>query len=195
MSNAASYYDANTEQFLQSTLVVDMTEQYNFFLSHLPSGSTLLDAGCGSGRDSLAFTQMGYAVEAFDLSKAMVEATKRLVAIPVRQMGFSDLDYLDHFDGIWASASLLHVPQNEMSATFTLLSKALKPSGILFCSFKDREQDFSKEGRSFTCFTVPAFQKFVQQQGQFELLEILQTTDSRSDRAGEKWINAVLRKR
>jgi SAM-dependent methyltransferase len=195
MDDSVSYYDEHTEQFIQSTAAVDMTNQYRLFLAHLPRRASILDAGCGSGRDSLAFKEMGYQVEAFDLSPAMVEATKQLVSIPVRQMGFQDLDYQDRFDGIWASASLLHVPRNEMPKVFTLLAKALKAEGILYCSFKDRQEDFSKDGRSFTCYTSDSFQAFIKEQKQFQLLEILQTTDERPDRAGEKWINAVLRKR
>jgi hypothetical protein len=82
-----------------------------------------------------------------------------------------------------------------MPKVFTLLCRALKAEGILYCSFKDREEDFSKDGRTFTCYTPESFEAFVKEQGNFKLLEILQTTDQRPDRAGEKWINAVLRKR
>ena len=194
MGDSVSYYDRNKEQFIQSTVDVDMTSQYRLFLAHLPRMASILDAGCGSGRDSLAFKQMGYQVEAFDLSQAMVEATRKLVSIPVRQMGFESLDYEGCFDGIWASASLLHVRRDDMKEVFTRLAKALKDEGILYCSFKEREEDFTKDGRTFTCYTPASFQAFIKDQGQFKLLEILQTTDQRPDRAGEKWINAVLRK-
>jgi SAM-dependent methyltransferase len=193
--DSSSYYDTHGKKFVASTVDVDMGSLYRLLLSRLRPGARILDAGCGSGRDSLAFKNLGYRVEAFDLSAEMVRSTKALADVPVRRIGFEELDYDRRFDGIWASASLLHVPRQRMPAVFSLLAKALVDRGVLYCSYKNRQKDFSEDGRSFTCYTPASFETFVRSQGSFGLLELLETEDKRVGREGERWINAVLEKR
>ena len=66
------YYEAHAEQFFADTQSVDMAPLYERFLSELPVGALILDAGCGSGRDSKAFLERGYRVSAFDASEKLV---------------------------------------------------------------------------------------------------------------------------
>jgi 2-polyprenyl-3-methyl-5-hydroxy-6-metoxy-1,4-benzoquinol methylase len=75
-------------------------------------GGRILDAGCGPGRDALAFAERGYELIAFDASTAMVRVARERVGsrIVVHLMRFEDLNGQSEFDGIWACASLLHVP-------------------------------------------------------------------------------------
>lgn len=188
------YYEHHADLFLSTTKDIDMEKQYRMFLPHLKAGAHILDAGCGSGRDSLAFLSLGFHVDAFDLSPAMVDAAKALTGLPVRCLSFQQMDYEREFDGIWACASLLHVPRAELLAVFDLLNRALKESGILYCSFKLRETDFSQDDRSFTCFTADSFQSFLAQIPAFTLLSLEQSADVRKGREEELWLNAVLRK-
>ena len=70
------FYNQNAERFIQDTLNIDMQSLYQRFVEYLPEVALVLDAGCGSGRDSLAFLKMGYSVEAFDASDEMVDYAK-----------------------------------------------------------------------------------------------------------------------
>ena len=63
-----NYYNINSDVFFQQTYDVDMQSLYQPFLRYLPEKSLILDLGCGSGRDTLAFMQQGYQVEAIDSS-------------------------------------------------------------------------------------------------------------------------------
>jgi SAM-dependent methyltransferase len=188
------YYEHHADLFLSTTKDIDMDKQYQMFLPHLKPGARILDAGCGSGRDSLAFLSRGFRVDAFDLSPAMVDAAKALTGLPVRCLSFQQMDHEREFDGIWACASLLHVPRTELLSVFHLLSRALNDEGILYCSFKHRDTDFSQDGRSFTCFTVDSFLSFIAQLPAFTLLALEQSADVRKGREEELWLNAVLRK-
>lgn len=194
MTDSTTYYDEHADRFIASADSADMGPLHEDFLSHVGFPARLLDAGCGSGRDSLAFSKLGYEVEAFDASKAMVEAASRLTGLPVRQLRFQQMDYQERFDGIWACASLIHVPRDEMDHVFKLLAQALKPAGILYCSFKSRSADYMDGGRAFTCHTLASLQDFIRKTGRFEIVRIYPTYDKRPDRAHETWVNAVARK-
>lgn len=104
------YYQNHAQDFFDGTVNVDMTPLYEAFTQHLAHGARVLDAGCGSGRDAKAFHEMGYLVDAFDASSAMVELARQHTGLPVQLMTFSEIDGKAQFDGIWCCASLLHVP-------------------------------------------------------------------------------------
>ncbi len=195
MTDSSHYYNTNAQEYVKTTVGVDMHDQYAMFLPLLAPGSSILDAGCGSGRDSLAFKQRGYTVEAFDASEAMVKSTCLLAQVPVRKLLFQDMHYKEQFDGIWACASLLHVPRQELATVFSLLAQALKPKGFLYCSFKNREESFEKDGRVFTCFTPASMQEFILSLQEFTLIEMKLSTDVRPGREEEGWVNVVLQKK
>nr|WP_319521091.1 class I SAM-dependent methyltransferase [uncultured Sphaerochaeta sp.] len=184
------WFDAH----LSTTRDVDMTSHYTMFLPYIPPGGRILDAGCGSGRDSRYFLDSGYQVEAFDLSESMVEAACDLTGLPVRQLSFQKMDYKNSFDGIWACASLLHVPLCELPSVFQKMAVALKEHGVLYCSFKLQAEDFQREGRHFTCFSTDVFKLFVDELPWFSLEELVQTRDLRPGRAEEHWLNTILKK-
>ena len=100
--------------FFADTVDVDMTPLYRCFLPLLPEQAHVLDAGCGSGRDALAFAKLGYRVTAFDASPALVALAESHLRRPVQCLHFQDIAWRETFDGIWACASLLHVPAAEL---------------------------------------------------------------------------------
>lgn len=95
-----AYYDDPANAYADQTLHADMSESYERFEKYLTPGAAVLDAGCGSGRDSLHFMQAGYAVTAIDASQEMCAFASRLLQQEVRQLRFQDLDYDACFDGI-----------------------------------------------------------------------------------------------
>ncbi|MDX9914749.1 MAG: class I SAM-dependent methyltransferase [Sphaerochaeta sp.] len=190
-----SYYDEHADAYIQGTASVDMGGQYDLFLPHLKEGASILDAGCGSGRDSRIFLDRGYRVEAFDASSEMVRAASKLTGLQVRQLRFQEMEHHDQFDGIWASASLLHVPRSELNDVFIRLHRALKRAGILYASFKEREEDFKSSARTFTCFTENAFRIFIEELGLFTIMDLQHSRDLRPGREKERWLNVVLQRR
>ena len=147
---SSDYYTKNAERFFKDTLSLDMNEQYLMFIKNLFDGSKILDAGCGSGRDTLAFLRMGYQVDAFDASDKMVELAKKQTGINVQHKKFEDVKEVSHYDGIWCCASLLHVPFLDLPKSMVPLAKALKPNGIWYISFKYGKGEREKDGRHFT---------------------------------------------
>ena len=105
------YNGRDPEAFCAGTLSADMSETRSRFTSCLPEQALILDFGCGSGRDTRAFLEAGYRVEAADGSAELCARASEYAGIPVKQMLFSELDERDRYDGIWACASILHFPR------------------------------------------------------------------------------------
>lgn len=193
MNNTITYYNQNAEEFYQSTVHVDMSELHVRFLKYLPAGSLILDAGCGSGRDTRAFLMRGYQVEAFDASPEMVKKASLLTGLDVQYSTFSDLTSIERYEGIWACASLLHLPEMELPDAMQRLFTALKTSGVLYLSFKKGDGERIKDGRHFTDLNEESLQLLLGKLSDVKILDQWLTTDVRKDR-DEVWLNAVLRK-
>ncbi|SIO26222.1 class I SAM-dependent methyltransferase [Halodesulfovibrio marinisediminis] len=154
------YYNNYALEYSEKTLPIDMSEQYDRFLRTLPKNGFILDAGCGSGRDALYFLKKGYQVDAFDASEEMARLAGELTGLTVKCMRFQDFKPHPIYDGIWASASLLHVPFEELHDVLTVLRQSLKPGGTLYCSFKYGIHDsVDSLGRHFTNRTCETLDK------------------------------------
>ena len=90
MVETIAFYERYADSFYDSTVTIDTQALYGEFLSLLPHNAFNLDAGCGSGRDSLAFMNKGYQVSAFDGSKRMTKRASSLTGLPVKHSLFLD---------------------------------------------------------------------------------------------------------
>lgn len=187
------YYNENAEIFFAGTVNVDMSELHKKFTSYLPVGAIILDGGCGSGRDSLAFMQQGFTVEAFDASEAMVDKARALTGLEVQLKCFDQLEYSERYDGIWTCASLLHVPKSELLESMKALARSLKQGGFWYLSFKYGDTERTKDGRNFTDLNESLLLSLVAGLGDLEIADIWITVDKRPDR-DEKWLNVILKK-
>ena len=194
MEESIKYYDEHCEQYARATFDVDMTAVYQPFLELVPAGGRLLDAGCGSGRDALSFSKLGFEVEAFDASAKCVEHARELTGLDVGQLRFDEMDFEDEFDGIWACASLLHVDRNELEDVLGRFHRALRTRGAMYLSFKEGREDSEKDGRIFTNFTLGGFDEWISQVPGWICLEAWLTEDARPDRRDELWVNGLIRK-
>ena len=111
------------------------------FLALLPPGGSILELGCGAGNHSAVMLEAGFAVRATDGSPEMAEIASRRLGHPVEAILFHELDAREAYDGVWASACLLHVPRDELAAILGRIHRALKPSGVFHASFKIGEGD------------------------------------------------------
>ena len=150
----------------------------------------MLDAGCGSGRDALAFRQAGYQVDAFDASEEICRLASENLGFQVRCLRFQDLEGEVEYDGIWACASLLHVPGEELPDAIQRLKKLLKPDGVLYASFKRGEGERNKGGRYFQDMTQEKMTDLFETAG-LTVLESYESADVREDRKEEKWVNGI----
>ena len=171
-----------------------MSSLYSEFTAYLPKNAKVLDAGCGSGRDSLAFLKMGYDVSAFDASNEMVKYASKLTGISVKKLNFDQLKSLNTYDGIWCCASLLHVQKSELLESMQSLANALKEHGVWYVSFKYGDTEREKDGRRFTDLNENLLHGLAGQLSDIEIISTWVTTDKRANR-DETWLNSILKKR
>ncbi|HPT84118.1 MAG TPA: class I SAM-dependent methyltransferase [Limnochordia bacterium] len=186
------YYNENARAYFDSTVTLDMSNLYGPFLKHLRPGSKVLDAGCGSGRDSLFFKNQGFQVTAFDASKEMVKLASELLDQKVLLMSFEDLSLTEQYDGIWACASLLHVEKAKLSRVVAELAKHLKDGGVFYISFKYGREEYWKEGRFFNHLDEDTLKEILQEVPELRTEQLFISTDVRGYRSSDQWLNAYL---
>ena len=190
-----TYYNQNARHFADSTISVDFTATQNRFLKRLPLHAKILDFGCGAGRDTKYFLEQGYQVEAIDGSEELCKLAESYIGIPVKHMLFQELCAVDCYDGIWACASILHVPYQELREVLQKMTKALKPEGIIYASFKYGRFQGERKGRYFTDFTEESFEVLRNTVEGLILVEQWVTSDVRPGREEERWLNLILQRK
>lgn len=166
---------------------------------HFPSDRPLrlLDAGSGSGRDTLTFLQEGFEVDAFDGSEAMAAISSKLTGQPTRVMQFEALDLpSDHYDAVWAMASLLHVDRGDLPGVFAKLGQSLRPGGLLFASFKhghDTRVD-ERDGRVFTDLNEAGVEELLERVEGFEVMATAHRDPPAAQTNAAPWFSVILKR-
>ena len=189
------YYNENVSKFVNDTQDVVFCATQDLFLSYLNEGDSILDLGCGSGRDTKYFLSKGYKVDATDGSEEICKVASDYTGINVKCLLFNELDEIDKYDGIWACASILHLDRDDLIDVFHRIARALKDNGILYTSFKYSEFEGMRNGRYFTYFTIESFNEFQTNIPDFIIEKIWITNDVRIGREDEKWLNLIMRKK
>ncbi|MDC7741687.1 class I SAM-dependent methyltransferase [Rhizobium binxianense] len=136
----SAFYAENAETYANRARTLPK-QQLEAFLAGLTPGAAILELGCGGGQDSAYMLSQGFDVTPTDGSAELARQAERLIGRPVRVMLFQELDADSAFDGIWAHASLLHVPRPELPDVFARIRRALRPGGLLHASFKAGEAE------------------------------------------------------
>lgn len=136
-STTIAYYDGNAPSFWHGTKDHDVSQNYAALLDTIgrPAPLTLLDLGCGPGRDLAYFRDLGHIAIGIDGSEEFAGMARQHSGAEVWVQDFIALDLPDaHFDGVFANASLFHVPGAAIKGVLASLLACLKPAGVLFSS-------------------------------------------------------------
>ena len=193
MSETIDYYEKNAKSFADSTEDIEFSEMQDSFLSNLKEGASILDFGCGSGRDTRYFLKKGFKVTALDGSAELCRIAEAKTGISVIQMDFNDFDEQDQYDGIWACSSILHLPKRKLKSVLIHMEQALHKGGIIYTSFKYGDFEGMRNGRFFNDFTEDSFRFFISEIEQLVIEKMWITKDARPCRQDEKWLNMILR--
>lgn len=234
------YYERHALSYAAKYDSLDMTACRDRFLTAIEQSKNdrptdldtgqprLLDVGCGTGRDTLVFVRMGFPVTAVDPSPEMLvacnnklkearedqgdEAVRRAAfASSATEMTIDELYFTNEFDGVWAAASLLHVPEDKLNQAIGRLLQTLKLHGVLYMSFKHGNGEQRHDARTFTYLSKRNLESTLERIPQSDLIEVWLTdafgnrlTKSQQrfawvleyfNRYGERtWINILLKR-
>lgn len=183
------FYDGDPESYSDSTFGNDVSALRARFAARLRPGARVLDLGCGSGRDTVAFRREGFEVVPVDGSEGMCAVAARNTGSEVMRLDIADLDFDGEFDGVWACASLLHLRPEELVSALAGIRRALKEGGAAYVSFKAGSFSGVRDGRWYTDLTAEAVVELAGRAG-LEAAEVWESTDPR----GTEWTNAILRR-
>lgn len=189
-----NYYNENAAAFSAGTQNVDFHETQDSFLSYLNPGSSILDFGCGAGRDTKYFLEKGFQVTATDGSKALCEVASQYSGILVKQLLFQELADVAVYDAVWACSSILHASKVEQPDIFHRMIRAIKDEGYIYTSFKYGSFEGLRGERFFTDFDENTFQEFLKAFPELNIEKLWVSEDVRPERRNERWLNIILHK-
>jgi SAM-dependent methyltransferase len=132
-----AHYEAHAQAFWEGTRDHDVSQNLSTLLAALPArpGLRILDLGCGPGRDLLTLRRLGHAPVGLDGCSAFARMAREHSGCEVLEQSFFALKLpAKSFDGIFANASLFHVPRATLPRIASELRSALVAGGALFCS-------------------------------------------------------------
>jgi SAM-dependent methyltransferase len=168
------HYERQADAFREATRDHDVRQNIDAFLANIegPPPFTVLDFGCGPGRDLRAFTERGHVAVGLEGAASFVAMARAHSGCDVLHQDFLRLDLpRRHFDGIFANASLFHVPTAELPRVLSELRAALEPRGVLFASNPHgNDEEGWNRGRYGAYHSPSTWIRYVSDTG-FELLD------------------------
>jgi SAM-dependent methyltransferase len=190
------HYNSVAEGFREGTRDHDVSQNIDALLRHIQGEApfSILDFGCGPGRDLQTFTRMGHTAVGLDGSEKFAQMAREDSGCEVWQQDFLKLDLpAERFDGIFANAVLFHIPSQELPRVLKELRGALKPGGVLFSSNPRGENQEGWNGPRYGAYhDLQAWQQLLTEAGFVELEHYYRPAGL--PREQQPWLASVWRK-
>jgi len=187
-----AHYNRTADEYVARTRDADLGEIRCRFLSLVKPGGRILDVGSGSGRDLKAFRQQGFVPIGIEPSAALAERARKYSGETCVVRDVESLTWRDEFDGIWACASLLHLPKASLPNALQRLSEALRPGGVLYVSVRSGEGERRlPDGRYFADYTEAELRKLVASVPSLQSPIVWASPDSSPHRQDVEWISLL----
>ncbi|PAU64226.1 SAM-dependent methyltransferase [Pseudomonas sp. PIC25] len=191
-----AHYEQSAAGFREGTRDHDVSQNIAALLRHIRAEPPyiLLDLGCGPGRDLKVFRDLGHTAVGLDGAARFVEMARTDSGCEVWQQDFLHLDLpAERFDGIFANASLFHVPSQELPRMLRQLHASLKPDGVLFSSNPRGDNEEGWNGPRYGSYhDLDGWRRFMTEAGFVELEHYYRPTGL--PREQQPWLASVWRK-
>ncbi len=150
-NSTKNYYQKEFEEFHQKTFYIDPYDILQPLVKHLSPGSSILDVGCGSGRDLLWFKKRGYQVTGFERSPGLSKLARKNADCEVIEGDFRKFDFSKYsYEAIVLIGAFVHLPHKEFQSVFEEILQALKQNGLVLISLNEgKGSTTGKTGRKF----------------------------------------------
>jgi SAM-dependent methyltransferase len=195
------YYDHNAAVFDERTRGNDIRPRMQPFIDLLPRAASraarILDVGCGPGREVQSFRKLGFDAMGIDGSQAMIDLARTITPdARFERIAFHEIAFDNEFDGIWASASLLHVPADQIDDVMNRLARALRMGGVLYMSVKQGDgARIHEDGRFFNDYSDVSLRELFARHPRFDLISIETSPPGETQSDRKSWLHALARKR
>jgi SAM-dependent methyltransferase len=190
------HYNERAKEFWQGTKDHDVSQNIEALLKHIESDPpfTILDLGCGPGRDLKTFSERGHVAIGLEGSAQLAVMARAHSGCEVWEQDFLKLDLPDsYFDGVFANAALFHVPSQELPRVLGELRAALKPRGVLFSSNPHGGNEEGWQGQRYCAFYgLETWRRYMSAAGFVELTYYYRPTGLPRDQ--QPWLASVWRK-
>lgn len=190
------HYNLNAEDFFAGTRDHDVKQNMDALLQFIEGEApfSILDFGCGPGRDLKAFSERGHFAVGLEGATRFVQMARSYSGCVVWQQDFLALELPSgHFDGVFANASLFHVPSQALPRVLTQLNATLKPGGVLFSSNPRGNNDEGFHGERYGAYhDISAWRQYMTAAGFTELLHYSRPAGLPLDQ--QPWLASVWRK-
>jgi SAM-dependent methyltransferase len=194
-SRTLAHYQSNAVDFWEGTRDHDVTQNYAALLGSIeaPPPWSILDFGCGPGRDLAHFRSLGHEAVGLEGCPAFCDMARAYSGCEVLEQDFLTLALpAARFDGIFANASLFHVPSRDLPGVLRDLAAALKPRGVLFCSNPRGANEEGWSGERYACYwDLPRWREIVTAAGFGEIAHYYRP--SGLPREQQRWLATVWR--
>ena len=191
-----AHYDQRADDFWRGTRDHDVSANIAALLQYIEGSSpfTIMDLGCGPGRDLKTFADLGHVAVGVEGAARFVEMARTHSGCDVWQQDFLKLDLpQNHFDGVFANAALFHVPSQELPRVLRELNATLKPGGVLFSSNpRGKNQEGWNQGRYGIYHDIDAWRRFLSAAGFTELTHYYRPAGL--PREQQPWLASVWRR-
>lgn len=165
------------------------------FLDLLPPGASILELGCGGGRDSEEMLAQGFQVDPTDGVPEIAGQAEARIGRTVRVIRFDELDAVEAYDAVWANACLLHVPREALPGVLLKVSRALKPGGLHFASYKGGGvEGRDKLGRYFNYLSVEEVVAIYKHSAEWDVLSLMEYIGGGYEGGQGPWVAITVRK-
>lgn len=192
-----SHYQSRADQFWQGTRGHDVSQNISALLREIKGEApfTILDLGCGPGRDLKTFSNLGHKAIGLEGASSFVDMARAYSGCDVWEQDFLALRLPEnYFDGAFANASLFHVPSQELPRVLSELNATLKPDGVLFSSNPRGKNEEGWNGSRYgVYYDLPTWRAHVEAAGFVELTHYYRPEGL--PREHQPWLATVWRKK